>query len=140
MYDPLADERGASLRFDRPARAVPLFGHRQLLAQALSNLLENAIRYGSAGGEIDVRVQPGDKRAPASRSPIADRAFRSTAARKRCGASAGSIRAAPTRAPGSASRSPNRSPTCTRASFSSRTTGPGLLTALDLPVHRPGAR
>jgi signal transduction histidine kinase len=61
MYDPLADERGAALRFERPDRAVPLFGHRQLLAQALSNLLENAIRYGSKGGEIDVRVQPGEK-------------------------------------------------------------------------------
>ena len=70
MYDPLADERGAALKFERPERAVPLFGHRQLLAQALSNLLENAIRYGSKGGEIDVRVRPGDKRI---RIEVADR-------------------------------------------------------------------
>jgi signal transduction histidine kinase len=62
MYDPLADERGASLEYERPARPVPLFGHRQLLAQAVSNLVENAIRYGSAGGEIRVRVQPGERR------------------------------------------------------------------------------
>lgn len=61
MYDPLADESGASLRYERPDRPVPLFGHRQLLAQALSNLIENAIRYGSSGGEIDVRVHPGEK-------------------------------------------------------------------------------
>ena len=61
MYDPLADERGASLEYDRPARPVPLFGHRQLLAQALSNLVENAIRYGSSGGKISVRVRPGDR-------------------------------------------------------------------------------
>jgi signal transduction histidine kinase len=61
MYDPLADERGASLKFDRPERPVPLFGHRQLLAQALSNLLENAIRYGSNGREIEVRVRPGQR-------------------------------------------------------------------------------
>ena len=61
MYDPLADERGANLEFDRPSRPVPLFGHRQLLAQALSNLVENAIRYGSAGGEICVRVEPGER-------------------------------------------------------------------------------
>ena len=52
MYDPLAEERGSSLRFDRPDRPVPLFGHRQLLAQALGDLLENAIRYGSGGGEM----------------------------------------------------------------------------------------
>ncbi|HEX5257170.1 MAG TPA: HAMP domain-containing sensor histidine kinase [Sphingomicrobium sp.] len=70
MYDPVADERGASLHFDRPARPVPLFGHRQLLAQALSNLLENAIRYGSGGGKIDVRVQQGDKQI---RLEVADR-------------------------------------------------------------------
>jgi signal transduction histidine kinase len=70
MYDPLADERGASLQFDRPDRPVPLFGHRQLLAQALSNLLENAIRYGSSGRQIDVRVRPGEKKI---RIEVADR-------------------------------------------------------------------
>ena len=48
-------------KYDRPARPVPLFGHRQLLAQAISNLIENAIRYGSAGGEIRVRVEPGER-------------------------------------------------------------------------------
>jgi signal transduction histidine kinase len=32
-----------------------------LLAQALSNLVENAIRYGSSGGKISVRVRPGDR-------------------------------------------------------------------------------
>src|SRR5437868_9907644 len=61
MYDPLAEEQGATLIYDRPARPVPLFGHRQLLAQAISNLLENAIRYGSEGGEIRVRVHNGDR-------------------------------------------------------------------------------
>ncbi len=35
---------------------VPLFGHRQLLAQAVSNLIENAVRYGAEGGDIRVAV------------------------------------------------------------------------------------
>ncbi len=70
MYDPLADERGATLRFERPDAAVPLFGHRQLLAQALSNLLENAVRYGAVGREIVVRVIPVDK---GVRIQVADR-------------------------------------------------------------------
>ena len=70
MYDPLAEEGGAALEYDRPARPVPLFGHRQLLAQAVSNLVENAIRYGSAGGEINVRVAPGDRQI---RIEVADR-------------------------------------------------------------------
>ncbi len=61
MYDPLVEERGAVLEFDRPARSIPLFGHRQLLAQAISNLVENAIRYGSGGGSIRIGVSPGDR-------------------------------------------------------------------------------
>ena len=70
MYEPLADERGATLDYDRPARPVPLFGHRQLLAQAISNLVENAIRYGAGGGEIRVRVKPGERQI---RIEVADR-------------------------------------------------------------------
>jgi signal transduction histidine kinase len=62
MYDPLAEEAAANLQFERPSRPIPLFGHRQLLAQAVSNLIENAIRYGSAGGEICIRVEPGERR------------------------------------------------------------------------------
>ena len=57
MYEPLAEEQGATLKFERPQRATPLYGHRQLLAQAISNLLENAIRYGASGGEIRVGVR-----------------------------------------------------------------------------------
>lgn len=70
MYDPLAEERNASLIYDRPAWPVPLFGHRQLLAQAISNLIENALRYGASGGEITVRVEPGER---AIRIEVADR-------------------------------------------------------------------
>ena len=70
MYEPLAEERGAALHYDRPERAHPMFGHRQLLAQAISNLLENAIRYGSSGGEIRVSVGDSDRRL---RIEVADR-------------------------------------------------------------------
>ena len=85
MYDPLADERGASLRYARPERAAPLFGHRQLLAQALSNLIENAIRYGADGGEVDVKVEPSEKRiriAVADRGPGIPHARREEALRR----------------------------------------------------------
>jgi len=70
MYDPLAEERAAKLVYDRPAWPVPLFGHRQLLAQAISNLVENALRYGAAGGEIWVRVEPSERNI---RIEVADR-------------------------------------------------------------------
>jgi signal transduction histidine kinase len=61
MYEPLAEEAGVEIEFDRPAAPVPLYGHRQLLAQAVSNLIENAVRYGSEGGEIRIDVKTNGK-------------------------------------------------------------------------------
>jgi len=52
MYEPVVEEAGARLEIERPGESLPLFGHRQLIAQAVSNLIENAIRYGAAGGQI----------------------------------------------------------------------------------------
>jgi signal transduction histidine kinase len=70
MYEPLAEEKGAALVYDRPPRPVPMFGHRQLLAQAMSNLIENAIRYGASGQEIRVAtISSGDR----LRIEVADR-------------------------------------------------------------------
>jgi signal transduction histidine kinase len=70
MYEPLAEEAGAPLRFERASELPQLFGHRQLLAQATSNLIENAIRYGASGGEIRVAVRRADK---TLRIEVADR-------------------------------------------------------------------
>ena len=70
MYDPLVEEGCATLVYDRPAWPVPLVGHRQLLAQAMSNLIENAIRYGESGGEIRIRVEPSERNI---RIEVADR-------------------------------------------------------------------
>jgi signal transduction histidine kinase len=52
MYDPLAEDAGVALRVETSAARLPLVGHRQLLAQALSNLVDNALAYGAAGGDI----------------------------------------------------------------------------------------
>ena len=70
MYEPLAEEAGLEIDYRRPPRPVPLFGHRQLLAQAVSNLIENAVRYGAEGGEIRIMVR-NDVRA--MRIEVADR-------------------------------------------------------------------
>ena len=48
LYDPLADEKGLTLRVDVDA-AVPMLGNRELVTQALANLVDNAIKYGSRG-------------------------------------------------------------------------------------------
>jgi signal transduction histidine kinase len=45
MYEPILDEAGCVLRLECGPALLPLFGHRQLLAQTLSNLLDNAVSY-----------------------------------------------------------------------------------------------
>ncbi|WP_051608794.1 sensor histidine kinase [Fodinicurvata fenggangensis] len=44
LYEPVAEDKGVSLRADLDSPAY-VTGHRQLLAQALANLLDNAIKY-----------------------------------------------------------------------------------------------
>jgi signal transduction histidine kinase len=62
MYEPVADEAGAALVLHRARGDLTVNGHRQLLAQALSNLIENAIKYGASGGEIGLgAVRRGDR-------------------------------------------------------------------------------
>jgi signal transduction histidine kinase len=52
MYEPIAEEAGCVLRIECGPALLPLFGHRQLIAQTLTNLLDNALKYGARGGEI----------------------------------------------------------------------------------------
>src|SRR5246127_5629340 len=44
LYEPLAEDDGMTLRVK--AEAAPLHGNRELISQALANLVENAIKYG----------------------------------------------------------------------------------------------
>lgn len=45
MYEPIAEEKGVAL-IKSGSNARPIEGHRQLLAQAMSNLIDNALTYG----------------------------------------------------------------------------------------------
>lgn len=56
LYEPLAEEKGVTLGAE--LRDAPIRGHRHLLAQAVANLLDNAVKYTPAGGRIAVRVRP----------------------------------------------------------------------------------
>jgi len=56
LYDPEARQRGLVLTV-RAQRAASVSGNRQLLAQLVANLLENAIKYVPAGGQIGLAVE-----------------------------------------------------------------------------------
>jgi signal transduction histidine kinase len=44
LYEPLADEKGLVLKVEAPT-AAPVRGNRELVSQALANLVDNAIKY-----------------------------------------------------------------------------------------------
>jgi signal transduction histidine kinase len=45
LYEPLAEERGLTLKVDTPGAALAVKGNRELVSQALANLIDNAIKY-----------------------------------------------------------------------------------------------
>lgn len=56
LYAPAAEAAGARLRWRAPP-GLTIPAHRQLLAQALSNLIENALRYAPPGSEIGLLAE-----------------------------------------------------------------------------------
>ena len=48
LYEPLAEEEGVTLEVEAPA-PVPVRGNRELVSQALANLVDNAIKYAAPG-------------------------------------------------------------------------------------------
>jgi signal transduction histidine kinase len=52
LYEPLADEKGIALKVEAPS-AAPVRGNRELVSQALANLVDNAIKYAAPIGEAN---------------------------------------------------------------------------------------
>jgi len=52
LYEPVADEKGIALKIDAPASA-PVRGNRELVSQALANLIDNAIKYAGPNGKVN---------------------------------------------------------------------------------------
>jgi len=66
LYEPLADDKGLALKVEAPA-AAPVRGNRELVSQALANLVDNAIKYtvprpalNGAQSEIIVKAAVGE--------------------------------------------------------------------------------
>src|SRR5262249_16344782 len=60
LYEPLADDKGLVLTIDAPT-AAPVRGNRELISQALANLVDNAIKYAApaaapTGGSAEIRI------------------------------------------------------------------------------------
>jgi signal transduction histidine kinase len=53
VYGPLAEERGFMIQVDAPAE-LDIVAHRELLQRALSNLVDNALKYAEGGSAIHI--------------------------------------------------------------------------------------
>ncbi len=107
LYAPVAEEAGLAfrVRIDSPL-PLPLPLHRQLLSQAIANLIDNALRHAAAGGAIELAVSAGagdaahrrrrprarDRRGRPRRGPAPLRPARPRAQPARRGAGAGAGR------------------------------------------------
>ncbi|MGE7992767.1 heavy metal sensor histidine kinase [Pseudomonas sp. NPDC089554] len=87
-YAPLAEEAGIHLRRQGQAQVA---GDRHMLRRALSNLLDNALRFTSEGGTIEVTLEPGLRITVANTGPtiaqqvlprLFDRFYRADPARR----------------------------------------------------------
>lgn len=59
VYGPLAEDRGFAMVVDAPAQ-LDIFAHRELLVRALSNLVDNALKYAAGGSAIRICAHPMD--------------------------------------------------------------------------------
>ncbi|MEQ9606910.1 MAG: HAMP domain-containing sensor histidine kinase, partial [Kiloniellaceae bacterium] len=59
VYQPIAEDAGIELNGEI-SETITVAGHRQLLAQALANLLDNAVKYSPPGGRIDLTLRRDD--------------------------------------------------------------------------------
>ena len=55
VYGPLAEDHGFTVKVDAPA-ALGVFAHRELLMRALSNLIDNALKYAAGGSSIRIEA------------------------------------------------------------------------------------
>jgi signal transduction histidine kinase len=52
LYEPLAEEKGIALKVEA-GTAAPVRGNRELVSQALANLVDNAIKYAGPNGKMN---------------------------------------------------------------------------------------
>jgi signal transduction histidine kinase len=100
MYDVVAEEQGLAMRLDI-SPVLPAFGDRDMIQQAVANLLDNALKFSPPGGAISLIAHPkaggveievsdqGPGIPEADRSRAAERFFRGESARSTPGSGLG---------------------------------------------------
>jgi signal transduction histidine kinase len=56
LYEPLCEDKGLDFGVEAPAN-LPLKGNREFVAQAIANILDNAVKYTPSGGAVMLRVR-----------------------------------------------------------------------------------
>jgi len=85
LYAPVIEEARMALMLDIAADLTPLALHRELMSQALANLIDNALRHAAAGGALSLSVAREEDCvcfAVADRGPGIDPADRGEAVRR----------------------------------------------------------
>ena len=136
LYEPLAGERGQTLKVAVQGPAW-VHGDRDLLFQALANLVDNAVKYTPPGGRIELRVAPasgavlvtvsdsGPGIPPDLQARVFERFYRADASRSAPGSGLGlSLVRAVAQLHGATIRLAN--------------TEPGLQVTLSIPIRGPG--
>jgi signal transduction histidine kinase len=60
VYGPLAEDQGFAITVDAPAD-LDILAHRELLMRALSNLIDNALKYAAGGSQIRIAASGVDE-------------------------------------------------------------------------------
>ena len=61
-YGPRVQKAGLTITVRNPEQEVMILFDRDVLEQVLLNLMDNAVKYASMGGEIDISIKANDKR------------------------------------------------------------------------------
>ncbi|MFS0773939.1 sensor histidine kinase [Sphingomonas sp. 1P08PE] len=58
LYGPVAEEAGLGFVVEVDTAVPTMRLHRELISQAISNLIDNALKHGAGGGEVTLRLSP----------------------------------------------------------------------------------
>jgi signal transduction histidine kinase len=59
MYEPIAEDKGIALLV-RSSQEVSAYGDRDLLIEAVANLVDNAVKFTPAGGQVEIGLHRGN--------------------------------------------------------------------------------